>query len=166
MDTPKGPEEGSASVCAGWPSKQLPPHMELLLARNTASWSRAVSLGTSLNLPTFPSTPINQFCWDWREPRHQGDTMEGVTWKTKDRENGKVILPWKGLRGKPKPKVFLEKWGELENLSSIVNPPSWSSALVNRESTWCFVLDYILSSETAREVSETCNCLATLKGSI
>lgn len=42
---------GPLFVLAGQASV-LPPPRELLLARNTALWSRAVALGASLNLPT------------------------------------------------------------------------------------------------------------------
>lgn len=43
--------------------------------------------------------------------------------------------------------------------------PSQSSAVVNTEATWCFVLDYIKSSEFACKVIENCSCLEALKES-
>lgn len=162
VDTPKGPEEALAAVCAGWPSKCAPTSQGAAAGTQHSTWEQGCSTWGQPQSPHIPHKPVL--------PTLKAVTAGGVKHKTKGRENDKVILHWKGLRWKQfhpeKLQVFLEKRGELENQSSIVSPPSWSSALVNTVSTWCSVLNYILNSETAHEVSETCNYLAALKGSI
>lgn len=93
---------GGFGPCLYWLAKQARSHLT-----GSCCWHATQHFapglyppGTSPYLPTFPTTPINRSCRDWRESQHQWNTMGDITWKTKCRENCEIILHWEGLRGK------------------------------------------------------------------